>query len=70
MTSTSTSGTIEEVLAKYVPDYNDSLAKTKALCFLDRDGVINRDIGYLHDPSKFELTEGVLEGLKKISEAG
>ena len=37
--------------------------KKKAI-FLDRDGVINKEIGYLSDPNKFELIEGVLKALK------
>jgi ADP-L-glycero-D-manno-heptose 6-epimerase len=38
--------------------------------FLDRDGVINKEIHFLHEPEKFELLPGVIEGLKKMQEKG
>jgi D-glycero-D-manno-heptose 1,7-bisphosphate phosphatase len=38
--------------------------------FLDRDGTINIDYGYVFDPSKLEIIEGVIESLKKLAEAG
>lgn len=41
----------------------------KAL-FLDRDGVINIDHGYVSEPSKFEFIEGVFEACKKFQELG
>ena len=71
VSSTSTSGTIESILSKYVPQHN-ACAETPArpCVFLDRDGVINKDIGYLHQPEQFQLADGVIEGLQKLSEAG
>ena len=44
-----------------------SLAKA---AFLDRDGVINVDHGYVHHPANFELFPGVLEACKSLHEAG
>jgi D-glycero-D-manno-heptose 1,7-bisphosphate phosphatase len=43
----------------------------KAL-FLDRDGVINSDVGhyYIYKIDDFILNEGIIPALKKISEAG
>ena len=38
--------------------------------FLDRDGVINFDIGYLHEPDKTELLSGVTEAIIAIHRAG
>ncbi len=38
--------------------------------FLDRDGVINVEIGYLHEPDKTELLPGVAEAVKRIHDAG
>ena len=38
--------------------------------FLDRDGVINRDIGYLHRWEDFEFLPGVLPGMRQLHEAG
>jgi len=35
--------------------------------FLDRDGVINREIGHLHRESDFELLPGVTEAIEKIN---
>jgi len=38
--------------------------------FLDRDGTLVRDPGYLHDPARVELLPGVVEGLRALSRAG
>lgn len=35
--------------------------------FLDRDGCLNKDPGYVHKVEDFELLPGVIEGLKKLS---
>ncbi|MFR9523557.1 MAG: HAD family hydrolase [Rikenellaceae bacterium] len=37
---------------------------------LDRDGTINVDHGYLHDPALLELLPGVEEALTKLTELG
>lgn len=39
----------------------------KPAIFLDRDGVINYDTGYVHKWSKFKFMPGVLKGLKLIN---
>lgn len=36
--------------------------------FLDRDGTINYDPGYLKDPAKVILLDGVAEGIRKLKE--
>ncbi len=36
--------------------------------FLDRDGTINHDPGYIKDPSEIIILDGVSEGLKKLKE--
>ena len=36
------------------------------VAFLDRDGVINRDIGYLYEWKKFEYLESVKLALRKL----
>ncbi len=41
----------------------------KAL-FVDRDGTINVDTGYLHEPERFELLPGAAEGLRKFQDMG
>ena len=38
--------------------------------FLDRDGVINRDTGYLHRWEDFEFLPGVLGALQRLHRAG
>jgi rfaE bifunctional protein nucleotidyltransferase chain/domain len=38
--------------------------------FLDRDGTINEEINYLHEPEKFKLLPNALEGLKKFQDMG
>lgn len=38
--------------------------------FLDRDGVINIEVGYLSTPSDFEIIEGTIEALKILNEKG
>jgi D-glycero-D-manno-heptose 1,7-bisphosphate phosphatase len=35
--------------------------------FLDRDGTLNRECGYVHKVEDFELLPGVVEGIKKLS---
>jgi D,D-heptose 1,7-bisphosphate phosphatase len=38
--------------------------------FLDRDGVINRDIGYLHRREEFEWIPGAKRAVKRLNDAG
>ncbi len=38
--------------------------------FLDRDGTLNEDPGYLNDPTKVKLLPGVAEGLVKLRSCG
>lgn len=38
--------------------------------FLDRDGTINKDTGYVGDPDKLELLPGAAEGIRRMNEAG
>ena len=42
----------------------------KAAAFIDRDGVINEDAGYVHKPEDFILLPDVVEGLKLLQNAG
>jgi D-glycero-D-manno-heptose 1,7-bisphosphate phosphatase len=35
--------------------------------FLDRDGVINKDVGYLHQISEFSFIDGTIEALQYLS---
>lgn len=43
--------------------------KQKAI-FLDRDGTINKYVGFLRDVDEFELLPGVAEAIKKINNSG
>ena len=43
--------------------------KQKAV-FLDRDGTINKYVGFLRNIDDFELIDGVAEAIKKINESG
>jgi len=38
--------------------------------FLDRDGVINDDKGYVHRPEDFVFLDGALEGLRELQKQG
>lgn len=38
--------------------------------FLDRDGVVNRDVGYLHRWEDFEFLPGVLDAMRRLHDAG
>jgi len=40
------------------------MSKPKKALFLDRDGVINIDYGYVYEIEKFEFTKGIFEFLK------
>ncbi len=42
----------------------------KRAVFLDRDGVINKEVNYLSEPDEFELLEGTAEALKILKRAG
>ena len=38
--------------------------------FLDRDGVVNIDHGYVYKPEEFEFVPGVFEACKAFTDAG
>ena len=68
----STSAIIERViqtqLTTRLPSASPS-TPAKAV-FLDRDGTINEEVPFLHEPGKFRLLPGAAEGLKAIQEMG
>ena len=57
-------------------DYRDGLIQKKSLqhkqkaIFLDRDGTINKYVGFLRNIDEFELIPGVVEAVKKINASG
>ncbi len=66
---TSSSNIIESVLSKSMAVCTslEKSAPRKAV-FLDRDGVINVDIEYLHEPEKFKLAPKVLEACTLLAQ--
>lgn len=57
-------------------DYKAGIVKAKNLLnkqkaiFLDRDGVINKYVGFLKRIEDFDLIEGIAEAIKRINESG
>ncbi|CAN5866312.1 D-glycero-beta-D-manno-heptose 1,7-bisphosphate 7-phosphatase [soil metagenome] len=43
---------------------------TRRCVFLDRDGVINTEVSYLHDPEQLEIIPGALEAIAQLSRSG
>lgn len=58
----------DDLLSGKVLDKN-LVNKQKAI-FLDRDGTINKYVGFLRDINQFELIENVAEAIKKINSSG
>ena len=46
------------------------LRNKQVAVFLDRDGVINYERGFINNPSNFELIAGMAEAIKKINQSG
>ena len=42
----------------------------KRCCFLDRDGVVNVEVNYLHEPEKVQLIPGIVEALRSLHAYG
>ena len=57
-------------------DYKNGIVQAKNLSnkqravFLDRDGTINKYVGFLRNIDDFELIDGVSEAIKKINQSG
>lgn len=69
----STTEIIESISRKYPAlesEREDIGKKARPVVFLDRDGTINREIEYLHEPDQFEFLPNALEGMKKLQELG
>lgn len=47
-----------------------NLLKSQKAIFLDRDGTINKYVGFLCTPSQFELIDGVAEAIRLINDSG
>lgn len=65
-----------ERLESVKKDFESGLIMVKSLCrkqkaiFLDRDGTVNKYVGFLKDIERFELIEGVTEAIRLINESG
>lgn len=57
-----------DLLTGYVSQKN--LKNKQKAIFLDRDGTINRYVGFLRNIDQFELLDGVAEAIKKINRSG
>ncbi len=70
----STSKLIEKILKLYTGVTDTSVKEDKRVqqkaVFLDRDGVINKEIEYLHEPEKFVFEKNALAGMKKMQDLG
>ena len=55
--------------AKGIVEARNLKNRQKAI-FLDRDGTINKYVGFLRKPEQFELLNGVSEAIKKINQSG
>jgi D-glycero-D-manno-heptose 1,7-bisphosphate phosphatase len=62
----STSSIIDKI--QHLPSYTKTQIEPGPAIFIDRDGVINEDTGFVHDPRKFTLLPNVIEGLKKFQD--
>lgn len=60
---------VEEDFKKGVVQAKNLANKQKAI-FLDRDGTINKYVGFLRKEEEFELLPGVADAVKKINESG
>ena len=47
-----------------------NLSEKQKAIFIDRDGTINKHIGFLRSPDELELCEGAAEAIKRINESG
>ncbi len=45
-------------------------ASPKRALFLDRDGTLNVDTGYLYEPEKFEWIDGAIDCIKRFNDRG
>ena len=44
--------------------------ETRQVLFLDRDGVINIDVGYLSNPEQLEFIPGAIDAMKEAQKRG
>ncbi|MCK5022705.1 MAG: HAD-IIIA family hydrolase [Candidatus Aenigmarchaeota archaeon] len=61
-------GTVDR-LKKVTKDYDDGKIFRKGV-FLDRDGVINKEVSFLYEPSQMSLLDGSAEAIKSLNKNG
>lgn len=66
----STSNIIDRVVQKELTESIPWRPHSGKAVFLDRDGTINEDVPFLHDPKKFKLLPKAAEGMKRMKELG
>lgn len=69
----STTKTIQKIINAHentTVSLKSSQQKESRAVILDRDGVINEEVEYLHEPEKFKFLTNVLNGLKKMQSMG
>ena len=49
---------------------SNQTAKARFAALLDRDGVLNIDLGYTHKPEDLEFTPGATRAVRRLNEAG
>lgn len=54
-----------KIKLKYIQNNISKYLSFKCV-FLDRDGVINKDFGYVHSINKFKILPGVLKAIKYL----
>ena len=65
----STTNIVNKILINYAderPLMERLTSKKKSAVFLDRDGVINQEVEYLHEEKEFKILPNVYLGLKKL----
>lgn len=60
---------VSKELIACMPKKKNLETKQKAI-FLDRDGTINKFVGFLRNIDDFELIDGVAESIKRVNESG
>ena len=58
------------MIAKQADSNSTAPAMRRPAAFLDRDGVLNVDHGYVHRPEQLEWVAGAPESVRLLNEAG
>jgi mannose-1-phosphate guanylyltransferase / phosphomannomutase len=61
---------LAHVRADYLSGKIASLHNPRPTVFLDRDGVINKEVSHLSDPDQFELVPGAGDAIRRLNRAG